>query len=486
MHKDYEVVIGLEVHVEMKTASKMFCGCTTEFGGAPNSHVCPVCLGLPGTLPVLNKKAVDYAIQTALALGCRITETSRFSRKNYFYPDLAKAYQISQYDLPLAVNGTIEVTVGDESRTVRINRVHLEEDAGKLVHIGTISTSPFSMVDYNRSGVPLMEIVSEPDIRSSEEAKAYLDKLKSILRFIGVSDCKMEEGSLRCDANVSIREIGATEFGTKVEIKNLNSFRAVARSIDFEVSRQEQMLLAGERIVQETRTWDEGPEVTLSMRSKEEAHDYRYFPEPDLVPIVTNEEWINEQRSQLPELPDARMERYIQSYGLSRYDAELLTAEPEVGVFFDELMGLYGNSKAAANWINGDLMYRLNEQGMDFEDNPLRADQLAGMLNLIDKGVISGKIAKTVFAEMFSSGKSADAIVEEKGLVQISDADVLEEIVADVIAANPKTIDDYLNGKGQASGYLVGQVMKATKGKANPSLANEILQRQLQSLAEKK
>ena len=486
MPKKYETVIGLEVHVEMKTASKMFCGCTTEFGGAPNSHVCPVCLGLPGTLPVLNKKAVDYAIQTALALGCRITETSRFSRKNYFYPDLAKAYQISQYDLPLAVQGSMHIRIGEASRTIRINRVHLEEDAGKLVHIGTISTSPFSMVDYNRSGVPLMEIVSEPDIRTSEEAKAYLEKLKSILRFIGVSDCKMEEGSLRCDANISIMEPGATEFGTKVEIKNLNSFRSVARSIDYETARQADLLEKGERIVQETRTWDEGQEITLSMRSKEEAHDYRYFPEPDLVPIVTSEEWVAEQRSLLPELPDARKERYMQQFNLGRYDAELLTAEPEVGVYYDAVMGLYDNSKAAANWINGDLMYHLNEQGIEFENNPLSAEQLVSMLKLIDQGVISGKIAKTVFAEMFNSGKNADEVVAEKGLVQISDGDVLAEIVADVIAANSKTVEDFLNGKAQASGYLVGQVMKATKGKANPNLVNEILQKQLASLSEKK
>ena len=486
MHKDYELVIGLEVHVEMKTASKMFCGCTTEFGGAPNSHVCPVCLGLPGTLPVLNKKAVEYAIQTGLALGCQIKETSRFSRKNYFYPDLAKAYQISQYDLPLAVNGAIEVSVGDNMSVIRINRVHLEEDAGKLVHIGTISTTPFSMVDYNRSGVPLMEIVSEPDIRSSEQAKAYLEKLKAILRFTGVSDCKMEEGSLRCDANISVKEHGASELGTKVEIKNLNSFRSVVRSIDYEMARQVESLKNNERIVQETRTWDEGQSITLSLRSKEEAHDYRYFPEPDLVPIVTSEDWIAEQRSLLPELPDARKKRYIEEYVMSPYDAELLTAEPEVGLFFDEVMALYHNSKAAANWINGDLMYHLNEKGTDFSENPVQAKQLAAMLQMIEEGIISGKIAKSVFSDMFKTGKSAEEIVREKGLVQISDSEVLEEIVADVIASNTKSVEDYMNGKERAAGYLVGQVMKATKGKANPNLVNEILHKQLKDVSEKK
>ena len=486
MHKSYEMVIGLEVHVEMKTDSKMFCGCTTEFGGVANSHVCPVCLGLPGTLPVLNKKAVDYAIKTALALECRVTESSQFSRKNYFYPDLAKAYQISQYDLPLAVDGHIWITTGEEHHQIRINRVHLEEDAGKLVHIGTISTSPYSMVDYNRSGVPLMEIVSEPDIRSGEQAKAYLEKLKSILRFIDVSDCKMEEGSLRCDANISLMEAGSEEFGTKVEIKNLNSFRAVVRSIEFEAARQEALLSKGERIVQETRTWDESQGMTLSLRSKEEAHDYRYFPEPDLVPIVTSPEWIEEQRKLLPELPDARLERFMTDYKLSRYDAELLTAEPELGVFFDDVMKHTNESKAVANWINGDLMYHLNEKGIEMSENPLKAPQLAGMLALIDKKVISGKIAKTVFAEMFESGKSAEDIVQERGLVQISDEGVLEEIIVDVIANHRQTVDDYINGKEQAAGYLVGQIMKATRGKANPALANSLLQKHLEKFKEKK
>ncbi len=486
MSKNFESVIGLEVHVEMKTDSKMFCGCTTSFGGAPNTHVCPVCSGLPGTLPVLNKKAVDYAIQTALALNCRITELSKFSRKNYFYPDLDKGYQISQYDLPLAVAGHIFVGTDDQMEKIRINRVHLEEDAGKLVHFGTISTTPYSLVDYNRAGVPLMEIVSEPDIRSSEQAKSYLEKLKAILRFIGVSDCKMEEGSLRCDANISIRKAGSQEFGTKVEIKNLNSFRAVAKSIEYEIARQESAVLAGERIIQETRTWDENQGITLSMRSKEEAHDYRYFPEPDLVPIVTNEAWIEEQRKLLPELPDARVSRYMETYQLSKYDADLLTADPEVGVFFDAAMTMYTDSKAVANWINGDLMYHLNENGMEIKDNPLTPEQLTGMLQMMDQGIISGKIAKQVFAEMFISGKSAEQVVKEKGLTQISDASVLEEIVATVIQDNPQSVEDFLSGKERAAGFLVGQIMKATKGKANPGLVNELLMNQLKKISEKK
>ncbi len=484
MYENYEMVIGLEVHVEMKTASKMFCGCTTEFGGAPNTHVCPICMGLPGTLPVLNKKAVDFAIQTALALECRVTPFSQFSRKNYFYPDLPKAYQISQYDLPLAVNGRIHVTTGDVTESIRINRVHLEEDAGKLIHIGTISTSPYSMVDYNRSGVPLMEIVSEPDIRSPEQAKAYLDKLKAILQFIHVSDCKMEEGSLRCDANISIRTKGSDTYGTKVEIKNLNSFKAVGKAIEFEAHRQYDLIANGTRLIQETRTWDEAQGVTLSLRSKEEAHDYRYFPEPDLVPIVVDEDWVRSQQELLPELPDARKARFMSAYHLSTYDAELMIASPAVGSFFDEVMKLYPDGKTVVNWINGDLMRCLNEAGMTMEDNPLTPTQLSGMLMLIDSGTISGKIAKTVFAEMFSSGKQADVIVKEKGLIQITDSTFIEEVVDEVIRSNPQTLADYLAGKDKAMDFFIGQVMRTTKGKANPAIVTEILQGKLEKVKE--
>ncbi len=481
MNEQYESVIGLEVHVEMKTNSKMFCACSAEFGAEPNTNVCPVCLGLPGALPVLNKKAVDFAIQTAIALQCRVAPSSQFARKNYFYPDLAKGYQISQYDLPLAKNGLLSIATDEEDHDIRINRVHLEEDAGKLVHIGTISTSPYSMVDYNRSGVPLMEIVSEPDIRTAEQARAYLEKLKAVLQFIGVSDCKMEEGSLRCDANISIRKIGSSEFGTKAEIKNLNSFRSVAKSIEYEADRQYELLEKGTALEQETRTWDETKEVTMTLRSKEEAHDYRYFPDPDLVAIEVDESWIKGLESKLPELPAARQKRFMEKYGLGRYDAKMLTAHPQTGVFFDEVMKQYSNGKAVSNWIVGDLMRCLNEAGLGWEENPLKPEQLAGMLKLLDEGVISGKIAKTVFLDMFESGKNAEDIIEAKGLKQISDKSVLEEIVETVVEENPKTVADVKSGKTKAAQYLVGQVMKVTKGKANPGLVKELIEKELEN-----
>ena len=481
MNEQYESVIGLEVHVEMKTNSKMFCACSAEFGAEPNTNVCPVCLGLPGALPVLNKKAVDFAIQTAIALQCRVAPSSQFARKNYFYPDLAKGYQISQYDLPLAKNGLLSIATDEEDHDIRINRVHLEEDAGKLIHIGTISTSPYSMVDYNRSGVPLMEIVSEPDIRTAEQARAYLEKLKAVLQFIGVSDCKMEEGSLRCDANISIRKIGSSEFGTKAEIKNLNSFRSVAKSIEYEADRQYELLEKGTALEQETRTWDETKEVTMTLRSKEEAHDYRYFPDPDLVAIEVDESWIKGLESKLPELPAARQKRFMEKYGLGRYDAKMLTAHPQTGVFFDEVMKQYSNGKAVSNWIVGDLMRCLNEAGLGWEENPLKPEQLAGMLKLLDEGVISGKIAKTVFLDMFESGKNAEDIIEAKGLKQISDKSVLEEIVETVVEENPKTVADVKSGKTKAAQYLVGQVMKVTKGKANPGLVKELIEKELEN-----
>ncbi len=481
MNEQYESVIGLEVHVEMKTNSKMFCACSAEFGAEPNTNVCPVCLGLPGALPVLNKKAVDFAIQTAIALQCRVAPSSQFARKNYFYPDLAKGYQISQYDLPLAKNGLLSIATDEEDHDIRINRVHLEEDAGKLIHIGTISTSPYSMVDYNRSGVPLMEIVSEPDIRTAEQARAYLEKLKAVLQFIGVSDCKMEEGSLRCDANISIRKIGSSEFGTKAEIKNLNSFRSVAKSIEYEADRQYELLEKGTALEQETRTWDETKEVTMTLRSKEEAHDYRYFPDPDLVAIEVDESWIKGLESKLPELPAARQKRFMEKYGLGRYDAKMLTAHPQTGVFFDEVMKQYSNGKAVSNWIVGDLMRCLNEAGLGWEENPLKPEQLAGMLKMLDEGVISGKIAKTVFLDMFESGKNAEDIIEAKGLKQISDKSVLEEIVETVVEENPKTVADVKSGKTKAAQYLVGQVMKVTKGKANPGLVKELIEKELEN-----
>lgn len=474
---NYETVIGLEVHVELFTKSKIFCGCTTEFGGDPNTHCCPVCLGMPGVLPVTNKKAVEYAIKAALALNCEIAGYSKFDRKNYFYPDLPKAYQISQYDLPLAKNGYIEIEVGGTTRRIGITRVHLEEDAGKLVHE---EGKGYSLVDLNRTGVPLIEIVSEPDIRSPEEAWLYLNKLKAILQYIEVSDCKMEEGSLRCDTNISIRPAGSEKFGTKVEIKNLGSFKAVRRSLEYEEKRQREILEEGGVIVQETRRWDEARGITTSMRSKEEAHDYRYFPDPDLVPMVIDREWIEELKAELPELPDARKKRYMEDYGLPAYDAGVITSSKALSDFYERCISHYHDPKTVSNWVMVELMGILNETGKDVEDIKIKPEQLAGMLSMIDKGTISGKIAKEVFREMFETGKNPEAIVKEKGLVQISDQSELEKIARKVIDENPKSVQDYKNGKEKALGFLVGQIMKETRGKANPQMVNNILKRMLE------
>ncbi len=475
----YEAVIGLEVHVELKTRSKIFCDCTTEFGGDPNTHICPACLGLPGTLPVVNKKVVEYAIRAALALNCRIAESSKFDRKNYYYPDLSKNYQISQNDLPIARNGHLDIEVDGETRRIRINRLHMEEDAGKLVHQGTITTSPFSLVDYNRAGVPLIEIVSEPDLRSPEEARQYMEKLRTVIQYTGVSDCKMEEGSLRCDANISIRPVGSTKLGTKTEIKNMNSFRALQRALAYEIERHTEVLEEGGRIVQETRTWDEEKGITLSMRSKEHAHDYRYFPDPDLVPLVIEREWVEDIHRSLPELPDARQERYVKEYGLSSYDAGLLTGTKELADYFETCVAAYPNPKTVSNWVMGDLARLLNANNLDITGCPIKPVQLTSLLQLIDKGTISGKIAKTVFEEMFATGKDAKVIVKEKGLVQISDEDTIAVIVDEVIAKNTKSVEDYRSGKERALGFLVGQVMKATRGKANPGLVNRLLKERL-------
>lgn len=476
---EYETVIGLEVHVELKTNTKIFCSCSTEFGAAPNSHVCPVCLGLPGVLPVLNRKVVEYGIKAALALNCRIAEFSKFDRKNYYYPDLPKNYQISQYDLPLATDGYLEIDVDGRPKRIRIVRVHLEEDAGKLVHQGTISTTTYSLVDYNRTGVPLIEIVSGPDLNSPEEARAYLEKLKAIIQYTGVSDCKMEEGSLRCDANVSVRPVGSREFGTKTEIKNMNSFKALQRALAYEVQRQIEVLEEGGRVVQETRTWDETKGITLPMRSKEEAHDYRYFPEPDLVPLVIEREWVEEIRASLPELPDQRKRRYIEEFKLPAYDAGVITASRELADFFEACVGFYPHPKTVSNWVMGDLSRLLNASNMEVTECPVTPKQLAGLLELIDRGTISGKIAKVVFEEMFATGKDAEAIVREKGLVQITDESAIAAVVDEVIAANPKSVADYKKGKDRALGFLVGQVMKVTKGKANPQLVNRLLKERL-------
>ncbi|AEG59580.1 Asp-tRNA(Asn)/Glu-tRNA(Gln) amidotransferase subunit GatB [Desulforamulus ruminis] len=476
----YETIIGIEVHVELKTNTKIFCNSTTEFGGDPNTHVCPVCLGLPGTLPVLNKKVVEYAVRAGLALNCSIANFSKFDRKNYYYPDLTKNYQISQYDLPIAEQGYLDIEVDGQEKRIGITRLHMEEDAGKLVHQGNIMTTPYSLVDYNRAGVPLIEIVSEPDMRSPEEARAYAEKLRAVIQYTGVSDCRMEEGSLRCDANISVRPVGQKELGTKSEIKNMNSFRALQRALAYEVERQIGVLESGGQVVQETRTWDEARGITLSMRSKEQAHDYRYFPDPDLVPLVLDPQWIDFIRQSLPELPDQRRARYVQEFGLPVYDAGILTLTKEMSDFFEQTIQQYDNPKAVSNWMMGEMSRLLNAGGMEIVQCKIKPAQLASLLKLIDKGTISGKIAKTVFEEMFASGKDPEAVVQEKGLVQISDEGAIAAVVDEVIAANPKSVEDFRAGKEKAIGFLVGQVMRATKGKANPELVNKLLKEKLQ------
>ncbi|MDI9462047.1 MAG: Asp-tRNA(Asn)/Glu-tRNA(Gln) amidotransferase subunit GatB [Bacillota bacterium] len=469
----YETVIGLEVHVELATKTKIFCSCPTEFGKAPNTNICPVCLGLPGTLPVLNKKAVEYAIKAALALNCSIGSYTKFDRKNYFYPDLPKAYQISQLDRPLASDGYLEIEAEGKKKRIGINRVHMEEDAGKLVHA---ESGDYSLADYNRAGVPLIEIVSEPDIGSPAEAKAYLEKLRSIMLYAGVSDVKMEEGSLRCDANISLRPAGSSKLGTKVEIKNMNSFKAVQSALEYEVKRQAAELDAGGEIIQETRRWDENSGKTYSMRSKE---DYRYFPEPDLLPLQIEKEWVEEIRQSLPEMPDFRRKRYMEDYNLSAYDAEVITATKSMADFFEATLQEYNDAKAVANWLMGDISRQLNAEGVEIDRTKLTPSHLAELLKIQDKGTISGKIAKTVFREMFASGKMPAQIVEEKGLVQISDEGAIAAIVEQVIAENPGPVSDYRSGKEKALGYLVGQIMKLSKGKANPQLANKLLREKL-------
>lgn len=476
---EFGTVIGLEVHTELKTVSKIFCGCSTEFGGEQNTHVCPVCLGLPGVLPVLNEKVLEFAVRTGLALNCKIAPYSKFDRKNYYYPDLPKNFQTSQYDLPICVGGYLDIEVNGETKRIGITRVHMEEDAGKLVHSGAISNSEYALVDYNRTGVPLLEIVSEPDIRTPEEAKAYLEKLKSILSYIDVSDCKMEEGSLRCDANISLRPIGQEKFGTKAEIKNVNSFKAVQRALEYEVERQTEVLSEGGRIIQETRTWDDARGITLSMRNKEQAEDYRYFPEPDLVPIVVDPAWVEEIAKGLPELPDARKGRIMKAFNLSAYDAEVITASRPMADYYDALVAAGAEPKAAANWLMGEVSKHLNACAADIAACPVSPANLAELLALIDKGTISGKIAKTVFETMWKDGKSAAVIVKEQGLVQMSDAGELDGIVAAVIAANPQSVTDFKAGKDRAIGFLVGQIMKQTKGRANPELVNRILKEKL-------
>jgi len=472
----YEPVIGLEVHCQLKTKSKLFCGCSTEFGRPPNSLVCPVCLGIPGVLPVLNKKAVELSVRTGLALNCKISSFSKFDRKNYFYPDLPKAYQVSQFDLPINEKGELPIQVGREEIEIGITRAHLEEDAGKLLHA---EGGGDSSVDYNRTGIPLLEIVSEPDLRTPEEAYEYLKALKAILQYLEVSDCNMEQGSLRCDANISIRPVGTKEFGTRTEIKNLNSFRNVQKAIQYEIERQTKCLDAGERIVQETLLWDAVTNKTRSMRSKEEAHDYRYFPEPDLVPVVVDPKWIEEIRGGLPELPAAKRARFIKEFELPEYDAKVLTSEKSLADYFETCVRQYPNSKVVSNWITSELLSKLNKTDSPIDSCKIQPSMLVEMLKLIDNGTISGKIAKQVFSEMYESGEAPEQIVKEKGLTQIADTNELDSIISKVLSDNSKSVADYQSGKKNAFGFLVGQVMKATKGKANPKLVNEILATQL-------
>lgn len=475
----YEMVCGVETHAEMATKTKIFCGCSTEFGGKQNTHVCPVCLGLPGVLPVLNKEAVNLSIKAGLALNCRIAKFSKFDRKNYFYPDLPKNYQTSQYDLPICKAGWLEIQVNETKKRIGITRAHMEEDAGKLVHSGeTITTSQSSGVDYNRGGVPLLEIVSEPDMSSIEEVLAYLEELVQIMLYAGISDCKMEQGSVRFDVNISLRPIGMSELGTRTEIKNLNSFSSVRRCLEYEAERQADLLDKGEKVTQETRTWDEGRGVTLSLRSKEEAHDYRYFPEPDLAPLVIDQEWVDRIKAAMPELPSAKRER-LKGLGLSEYDAGVLTSSKDMADYFDQALVQFADAKTLANWVMGDLSALLKANSRSFRDAPVSAGQLAALLNLVQKGEISGKIAKTVLEEIYDTGKDPHMIIKEKGLVQISDERDLDNIITEVLGANSKSVSDYHAGKENVFGFLVGQVMKATNGRANPGLVNKLLREKL-------
>ncbi|MED5017236.1 Asp-tRNA(Asn)/Glu-tRNA(Gln) amidotransferase subunit GatB [Paenibacillus chibensis] len=469
----YETVIGLEVHVELRTHSKIFCGCSTEFGAPPNTHTCPICLGHPGVLPVLNKQAVEYAIKAAMAINCEIADVSKFDRKNYFYPDSPKAYQISQYDQPIGQNGWIDIEVDGKTKRIGITRLHLEEDAGKLTHI---DGGYASLVDFNRVGTPLVEIVSEPEISSPEEARAYLEKLRAIMQYCEVSDVKMEEGSMRCDANISIRPFGQKEFGTRAELKNMNSFRGVLKGLEYEEYRQAEILDDGGVVVQETRRWDEAQGKTLSMRGKEEAHDYRYFPDPDLVKVYIDQEWKDRIQATIPELPDARKERYTTEYGLPSYDAEVITSSKPIADLFEDSLKYTKDAKSVSNWIMGELLGYLNSSNLEFSEVKLTGHGLGEMIGLIEKGTISTKIAKTVFKEMLESGKLPKQIVEEKGLVQISDEGAIKSIVEQVVAANPQSVEDYRAGKQKAIGFLVGQVMKESRGKANPAIVNKLLE----------
>ena len=473
---EFTPVIGLEVHSQLKTKTKIFCSCSTAFGAPPNSHTCPVCLGMPGVLPVLNKKVVDYTIKMALATHCTVQAESRFARKNYFYPDLPKGYQISQYELPIATDGHLDIETGGQSQRIGITRIHMEEDAGKLVHD---PSAPVSYVDYNRTGVPLMEIVSEPDMRTPEEAAAYLKALRDILVYLEICDGNMEEGSFRCDANISLRPMGQKELGVKTELKNMNSFRNVARALEYEIRRQSAVLTDGGSIRQETRLWDAQGGKTVSMRGKEEAHDYRYFPDPDLLPLVVDQAWIDKARDELPELPQAKRERFVADYGLTDYDAGVLTASKRVAQYFEDAVKAGAEPKAASNWITSDMMGALNAEGLDIADAKITPEALAELIKLIAEGTLSSKLAKEAFGHMFASGQSAAKVVEEKGLKQVSDSGELEGILQKIFDASPDEVAQFKAGKNKLMGFFVGQVMKQTKGQANPKLVNQLVNKML-------
>lgn len=472
MSRVYETVIGLEVHVELASKTKIFCGCSTAFGGAPNSHTCPVCTGMPGSLPVLNKQVVEYAIAVGLATNCSITQYCKFDRKNYFYPDNPQNYQISQLYLPICRNGWVEIETAASKKTVGIHEIHMEEDAGKLVHD---EWEDCSIVDYNRSGVPLIEIVSEPDMRSAEEVIAYLEKLRLIIQYLGASDCKLNEGSMRADVNLSVREMGAPEFGTRTEMKNLNSFKAIARAIEGERTRQIELIEEGKKVIQETRRWDDNKEYSYAMRSKEDAQDYRYFPEPDLVPIVISDEWIAEIKARQPELRTEKLERYKKEFGLPDYDAEIITGHKKFADLFEATTEICKKPKKVSNWIMGEIIRLLKENEMDPEDIQFSPVNLAKVIDLADSGAINSTVAKEVFEEVFKHDIDSDKYVEEKGLKTVNDAGELQAVVEQVIRDNPQSVEDYRNGKEKAIGFLVGQTMKAMKGKANPGMVNKIL-----------
>jgi aspartyl-tRNA(Asn)/glutamyl-tRNA(Gln) amidotransferase subunit B len=475
----YEPVIGLEVHVQLATRTKIFCGCPTGFGAAPNTNVCPVCLGLPGALPVLNRQAVELAIQAALALNCTVNPVSVFARKNYFYPDLPKGYQISQYDQPLAERGWVDIEVNGVRKRIGITRIHMEDDAGKSIHDGFKDSDRYTYVDLNRTGTPLIEIVSEPDIRSADEAHAYLTELKQVLQYVGVSTCDMEKGHLRCDANVSVRLKGAEQFGTKAEVKNLNSFRFLKQAVQQEIERQVEIVSSGGRVAQETRLFNPATGETITMRSKEDAHDYRYFPEPDLLPLNISAEWLERVRATMPELPASRRARFVSEYGLREYDAQVLTAERATSEYFEQVVAASGDARAAANWVMGDLAALLKSADKSIAESPVSAEHLGSLIRLINDGKISGKIAKDLLPKMAETGESPEVLVEREGLAQIRDEGALVKIIEEVIAANPKQLEQYRSGKTTVIGFFVGQVMKASRGQADPAAVQRLLKERL-------